>query len=285
MTVTLSGAASAVGTTNSSGSYSFTGLTNGSYTVTPSKAGLTFAPVSSSLTVNNGNIGGVNFAANSPPPPTSISIDTTVWGDGSTARPTISTTPFSTTSGNELLLAFIATDYVSGSNTVVTNVTGAGLTWVLVVRTNTAPGTAEIWRAFSPSALNNVAVTAALSQSVSSSITVMSFRGVNTSGSNGSGAIGAIGRGGGASGAPTATLVTTRNNSLVIGVGNDFDRPIARSLGPGQTLVHQYMPPVGDTYWVQRQSSLTPVSGTSVTINDTAPTADKYNLSICEVAP
>ena len=129
VTVTLSGAASAVATTNSLGNYSFTGLTNGSYIVTPSKAGLTFAPVSSSLTVNNGNIGGVNFAANSPPPPTSISIDTTVWGDGSTARPTISTTPFSTTSGNELLLAFIATDYVSGSNTVVTNVTGAGLTW------------------------------------------------------------------------------------------------------------------------------------------------------------
>ena len=174
----------------------------------------------------------MNFAANSPPPPTSISIDTTVWGDGSTARPTISTTPFSTTSGNELLLAFIATDYVSGSNTVVTNVTGAGLTWVLVVRIKFDAGTAEIWRAFSPSALNNVTVTAAVSQSVSSSITVMSFRGVNTSGSNGSGAIGAIGwKGKRRVRRPYRDAGDYPNNSLVIGVGNDFDRPIARSLG------------------------------------------------------
>jgi hypothetical protein len=45
------------------------------------------------------------------------------------------------------------------------------------------------------------------------------------------------------------------------------------------------MPPVGDTYWVQRQNSTTPVAGTVVTINDTAPTADRYNLSIVEILP
>src|SRR2546426_131149 len=61
--------------------------------------------------------------------------------------------------------------------------------------------------------------------------------------------------------------------------------PIARTLGPGQSLVHQALAPVGDTYWVQRQSSPTPLSGTSVTINDTAPTGDRYNLSIVEVLP
>jgi hypothetical protein len=283
VTVTLNTTPTRTITTDSSGAYSFTGLANGSYTVTPSETGFTFSPINRSVTVNNGNIGGVNFTATSSPPPTSISIDATVWGDGSTAKPTISTAAFSTISGNELLLAFIATDYVSGSNTVVTSVTGAGLTWVLVVRTNGRPGTAEIWRAFAPSALNNVTVTASLSQSVSSSMTVMSFRGINTSGTNGSGAIGAIGRGSGVSGAPAATLVTTRNNSWVLGVGNDYDRPIARTVGSGQTLVHQYMPPVGDTYWVQMRTSPTPVSGTSVTINDTAPTGDQYNLSICEI--
>jgi hypothetical protein len=80
--------------------------------------------------------------------------------------------------------------------------------------------------------------------------------------------------------------VTTRNNSLVVGVGNDFDRPIARTFPTAtQMLVHQYLPPVGDTYWVQRRIGVTPLSGTSVTINDTAPTGDQYNLSICEVVP
>ena len=43
--------------------------------------------------------------------------------------------------------------------------------------------------------LSGVTVTATLSQKVDSSITVMSFSGVNTSGTNGSGAIGALGSG------------------------------------------------------------------------------------------
>jgi hypothetical protein len=69
----------------------------------------------------------------------------------------------------------------------------------------------------------------------------------------------------------------------VVGVGNDFDRAVARTVGSGQTLVHQLLSSTGDTYWVQRQTSPTPSSGTTVTINDTAPTNDSYNLAICEV--
>ena len=213
----------------------------------------------------------------------SVAIDATASGDRSTASTTTATPAFSTSSGNELLLAFIATDYLSGANTTVRSVSGAGLTWVLVVRANAQRGTSEIWRAFAPTRLSNVAVTATLSQSVVSSITVMSFTGVDTSGTNGSGAIGATGSNNGSSGAPTATLVTTRSNSWVFGVGNDFDNAIARTPGANQTLVHQYLAPVGDTYWVQRQNQPTPASGTTVTINDTAPTTDRYNLSICEI--
>lgn len=37
------------------------------------------------------------------------------------------------------------------------------------------------------------------------------------------------------------------------------------------------------TFWVQRQTSTTLTAGTVVTINDTAPTADRYNLSLCEI--
>jgi hypothetical protein len=160
------------------------------------------------------------------------------------------------------------------------------LTWVLVLRTNTQSGTAEIWRAFSASTLSNVSATATLSQSVFSSITVMSFSGVNTSGANGSGAIGATKSASASSGAPTATLTTTQNNSWVFGVGNDWDNDIARTLGPGQTMIHQDVNTSnGDTYWVQMQNSPTPLSGTSVTINDTAPTTDRYDLSIVEVLP
>ena len=50
-------------------------------------------------------------------------------------------------------------------------------------------------------------------------------------------------------------------------------------------MIHQDLATSGDTYWVQRQTSRTPSSGTTVTINDTAPTGDHYNLSICEIRP
>jgi hypothetical protein len=47
--------------------------------------------------------------------------------------------------------------------------------------------------------------------------------------------------------------------------------------------VNQALPAVGDTYWVQRRSATTPAAGTVVTINDTAPTTDRWNLSLVEI--
>src|SRR5579871_2613514 len=89
-------------------------------------------------------------------------IDASTFKDAGTASKTITSPAFTTTSGNELLLAFVATDAPSGSNTVVNSISGAGLTWVLVIRTNVQKGTSEIWRAFSPSPLSGVSVTATL---------------------------------------------------------------------------------------------------------------------------
>ena len=56
----------------------------------------------------------------------SVNIDIAVSGDAPAASTTVSTPSFSTNAGNELLLAFVATDYISGSNTTVTSVSGAG---------------------------------------------------------------------------------------------------------------------------------------------------------------
>jgi len=141
--------------------------------------------------------------------------------------------------------------------------TGAGLTWQLVVRANVQSGNSEVWRAFAPSPLTNVSVTATLSQAAVSSLTVMTFTGADTSGTSGSGAIGATAVFSNTTGAPTSNVTTTRNNSWVFAVGNDYDNPIARTVGASQTLVHQYFTPTGDTYWMQRQNSVTPVSGPS----------------------
>ena len=278
-TVTLSGAASATTTTDSSGFYSFGGLVNGTYTVTPAKSGVTFTPGNQTVTINGANAT-ATFTAQAVP----LAIDATVTFGRSNSATTIGSGAFSTTASNELLLAFVAADNKSGT-TSISGITGAGLTWTLVRRTNTQRGTAEIWRAFATTVLTNVTVTATINQSVAAAITVVSFKGVNTSGTGGSGAIGATGSGNAVSGAPTAGLTTTRANSLVIGVGHDWDNAIARTIGPNQTMVSQYLANVGDTFWVQRTTNPVPVVGTVVTINDTAPTTDRYNLTICEVLP
>jgi len=71
-------------------------------------------------------------------------------------------------------------------------------------------------------------------------------------------------------------------------VGADFDGPLNRTAGANQTIVHQDLQNLAaqyDTFWLQMQNAPTPLSGTTVTINDTAPTTHRYNLSICEVLP
>jgi hypothetical protein len=78
-TVTLTGASSASTTSDRFGNFSFTGLSNGSYTVTPSKSGYTFTPASQNVTVNSASVTGVNFTAAAQ----TFSISGTISGTGS----------------------------------------------------------------------------------------------------------------------------------------------------------------------------------------------------------
>ena len=64
VTISLTGAATATTTTAADGAYVFTGLANGSYTVTPSMGTNTFTPASSPVTINNTSVSGVNFTMN-----------------------------------------------------------------------------------------------------------------------------------------------------------------------------------------------------------------------------
>ena len=203
--------------------------------------------------------------------------DVTVSADQGNPSTTVRVGGVSTTTANELLVAFVSADGppAGAGKTTVTKVTGGGLTWQLVVRSNAKLGDSEIWSAVAPGILTNATVTATLNRSVSSSLTVISF--TNAAGVGASAAAGAT------SGAPSATLLTTKSNSLVFGVGNDWDHAIARVPGPNQTLVHQFLAPVDDTYWVQRVVPAIAVSGTRVTLNDVAPTADRWNLALVEI--
>src|SRR5579885_1706453 len=213
-----------------------------------------------------------------------LAVDTVVPADRSSSSTSITSPAFSTKSGNELLLAFIATD-AKKSGMTVTTVTGAGVNWALVQRTNAQLGTSEVWSAFAPSALSAVTVKATLAQSVAASMTIVTFTGVDTTGINGSGAIGVRLGNSASTGAPSTSLVTTRNGSWVFGVGNDYDSAIPRTPAQGQSVIHSYLATVGDTYWVQEQNTPTASSGTQVFISDTAPTTDRWNLSLVEVLP
>ncbi|WP_460597885.1 Ig-like domain-containing protein, partial [Geomonas sp. Red276] len=213
--------------------------------------------------------------------PTSIVVDKTVYRDSSSTGSSIASPTLTTTGAGRLLVAFVTGSAPSsGANTYVKTVTSSGtvLSWTKAAATAVQRGYAEIWYAWAPASFSGT-VKATLNQSVSSrSITVMAFTGTAT----GSAAIGAVSGGNSASGAPNASLTTTKANSLVLGTGNDWSGAVARTVGSGQKMVHQFLSPTSDTYWVQMGSPVAS-SGTSTTINDTAPAADMYNLSIVEI--
>ena len=89
-TVTLSGAGSATATADNFGNFSFGGLSNGIYTLTPSKNGYTFGPSAQVTSVASASVSGVIFTASkviAPPPPTfsiSGSISPAANGAGAT---------------------------------------------------------------------------------------------------------------------------------------------------------------------------------------------------------
>ena len=62
-TVTLSGSGAGVTSADANGSFSFTSLSNGTYTITPSSTTATFSPTSQSVTINGANVTGVSFTA------------------------------------------------------------------------------------------------------------------------------------------------------------------------------------------------------------------------------
>ncbi len=78
-TVNLTGTLSAATTADPSGNYSFSGLVNGPYTVTPSNTGVTFSPSSQTVTINQLSVNNVNFSAAATFP---VSISGSITGGG-----------------------------------------------------------------------------------------------------------------------------------------------------------------------------------------------------------
>jgi hypothetical protein len=227
------------------------------------------------LSAQSGNAAG--FIGTAPGVPVSVAqkvgtfvVDQVVSVDG---FGTVQTGAFSTAASNELLIALVGADGPTSPQSVA--VSGAGLTWTRLAHANADLGTSEIWSALVPAAST---VTVTSTESVSGypqSLTVVALQ--NAAGT------GATQTAGGTSGAPTLSLLTTQSGSWVVAVGNDWDAAVARTIGPGQQMLHQDLETAfGNTFWMQATNG-TASGGASVTINDTKPTSDRWNLAAVEV--
>ena len=216
--------------------------------------------------------------ATQPAPP--VAVDTTVSADGTTNSGVLSTGAFSTAGAGEVLLALVQSDGPGAAGGQTTTVTGAGLTWTLVSRENGQAGVSEIWKATAATTLSGATVTATQSSTSNyhQSLTVIALTGVA--------GIGATAHANAATAAPTVSLTSTRAGSLVFGAGNDWDGATARTVGAGQAMLREYRDTVsGDDFWAQKVTAPTGATGSTVTVNDTAPTADRWNLVAVEVIP
>jgi hypothetical protein len=191
-------------------------------------------------------------------------------------RGPVTVTGLHTAVAGELLLAFVGSDGPSHGSQSMT-VGGSGLDWTLVQRANKSRGDTEIWQAIAPTVLTSGWVTATPKvPGFDASLTVIAVQGT--------GGIGAVATGSAKKGAPHVALTTTRANSMVFGVGNDWETATARKPGFDQVILNQWLDKrAGETFWSQNTALPNLPSGSRVALNDTAPTRDEWNFVAVEV--
>lgn len=224
--------------------------------------------------ITNGNRGAVAgpYISVVTPVPVAPAIEATASGSGTGTA----TAQVAAPTAGDLLVAFVGSDGPAGSSAQASTVTGGGLTWARAGRESRQGGAAEIWtaRASTPPSGAIIRATAAIGN-YGEALTVIAV--ANSPG------IGAITTSEAARGGPSGTLTTRLDDSLVVAAGNDWLRAAARVAGAHQTVLHQTLAASGDTYWAQATAGRIPTAGTTVTIDDTAPVADPYNLVLAEI--
>jgi len=223
------------------------------------------APSASSCGVQTETVTGPGHAA--------PAVDNSRTASGTTSA---TSTGLNTTQPGDLLVAYATADAPTTATQSVT-VSGLGLTWTRVAQANAEPGDAEVWTATAPGLISNGMVSAKANiRGYHIYLTVVAYTGAT--------GIGAAGTFAAASGAPTGSVTTTQDHSWVWGAGFDWSAAVNHTPGTGQTMFHQTKDgQVGNTSWVQSLTAATPAPGTAVTINDTAPTGDMYDLVVVEI--
>jgi hypothetical protein len=96
VTISLTGSATSSTTTDSNGFYGFSGLSNGSYTITPTKTGYTFSPVNRTVSISGGDVMSQNFTGSASATTLSVTPNTVAKGSSVTVTFNNATTPTST---------------------------------------------------------------------------------------------------------------------------------------------------------------------------------------------
>jgi peptidoglycan/xylan/chitin deacetylase (PgdA/CDA1 family) len=246
-----------------------------SFTAPTLAAGATPLTLGFTLTVSNGPLATpATTSVVVTPPLKSTTVTQTVFSDGKGKR---TTSAFNVNAG-DLLVAFVSSDGPAQSQSAT--VSGGGLTWTLAHRVNVQPGTSEIWTATAAAPLANVTVSS--KQAIQQTGTIVYYQSLTVMTFAGASGLGARAAAGGTSGAPTVSLTTTKDGSLVYAVGNDWDQPIARTLGAGQKMVHQYL--AWTTHWVQTLAAgAVATAGSPVRLYDTDPSTDHWNFAAVEI--
>jgi hypothetical protein len=234
-TVALSGTSSESTTADSSGNYTLGGLSNGTYTVTPTLSGYTFSPASQSVTINGANVTAVNFTGSPIGGNIAFVQGNNAFTGGSTSN-LVAAYSKAQTAGNTNIVVVWAANNASWTAPAIFSVSdGANGTYTLVGQVGGSDVSAYIYR-FSgiksaSAGANNVIVTMA-TPVIGLGISVFEYSGLPTS-SPLDGTVQASTNYG-----PNASItqVTTTNaKDLIFAVAvGDSNQPF--TAGPGYTL-------------------------------------------------
>jgi len=87
----------------------------------------------------------------------------------------------------------------------------------------------------------------------------------------------------GVAGDPAISIATTKPNSWLFGVGNDWDNRKVLTAQSGSTIIAQSPTTITDTFWSVRTTTPQPNAGSTTTIGVSGVGTDRYNFAVIEI--
>jgi hypothetical protein len=209
---------------------------------------------------------------------TTLALDQVVSADQGTDGKLVSPA-VTTAGGNELVIASVSADGPANGLQRVTSMSGGGLVWTPVVRSDIGSGDAETWEAYTPDALAGIQVAAKLgAPAPGATITVATFSGASPHTS-------ATAAEGTETGDPINRLVRARDGGLSWSVGHLWDSATTPIAAPGDSIrTSSVNSATKDVSWTETSGQDIPAGNASV-VTATATPNSRWNLATVEIDP